>query len=159
MERTRRGLDVLIVNPTIIIGEGDFSRSSGELFSQTAKGLPVYSEGSNGFVFYGCCFGLFGLGRKRGLGAKIFTNGANLSYKDAMTKIAKSVNAAPPTKVIKGWMINLIVFIFKFLEIVTGRKSLANKTSMFMAQLDTKYDGSKILKTIDNWSYEDIDSN
>lgn len=153
------GLDVLIVNPTIIIGEGDFSRSSGELFSQTAKGLPVYSAGSNGFVSaMDVASACLALAERGAWGQRFLLNGANLSYKDAMTKIAKSVNAAPPTKVIKGWMINLVVFIFKFLEIVTGRKSLANKTSMLMAQLDTKYDGSKILKTIDNWSYEDIDT-
>jgi len=153
------GLDVLIVNPTIIIGEGDFSRSSGELFSQTAKCLPVYSAGSNGFVsardVASACLALAESGT---WGQRFLLNGANLSYKDAMTKIAKSVNAVPPTKVVKGWMINWGVFIFKFLEIVTGRKSLANKTSMLRAQLDTKYDGSKILKTIDNWSYEDIDT-
>ena len=153
------GLEVLIINPTIIIGEGDFSRSSGELFSQTAKGLPVYSAGSSGFVsardVASACLALAESGA---WSQRFLLNGANLSYKDAMTKIAKSVNAAPPTKVVKGWMINLIVFIFKFLEIVTGRKPLANKTSILMAQLDTQYDGSKILKTLNKWSYEDIDT-
>ncbi len=153
------GLDVLIVNPTIIIGEGDFLRSSGELFSQTAKGLPLHSAGSSGFVsardVASACLALAESGS---WGQRFLLNGANLSYKDAMTKIANSVNAAPPTKVVKWWMINLVVFMFKFLEIVTGRKSLANKTSMLRAQLDTKYDGSKILKTLENWSYEDIDT-
>ena len=151
------GLKVLIVNPTIIIGEGDFSRSSGELFSQTAKGLPVYSAGANGFVsardVASVCLALLG---KDAWGERFLLNGANLSYREAMTMIANSVNAQPPTKVVKGWMINLVVIIFKLLEVFTGRKSVANKTSMLMAQLDTKYDGTKVLRTLDGWDYESI---
>ena len=54
-------------------------------------------------------------------------------------------------------MIDLVVAIFKLVEITTGRKSLANKTSMKMAQLDTKYDGSKVLNALEGWEYENIE--
>lgn len=152
------GLNVIIVNPSIIIGEGEFSRSSGELFSQSAKGVPVHPAGANGFVsarsVASACFRLAGSNIR---GERFILNAANLSYKTAMTLIAESVNANPPTKVVKWWMIDLVVAIFKLVEITTGRKSLANKTSMKMAQLDTKYDGSKVLNALEGWEYENIE--
>ena len=152
------GLRVLIVNPSIIIGEGDFSRSSGELFSQSAKGVPVHPAGANGFVsarsVASACYKLAESGLR---GERFLLNASNLSYKTAMNLIAKSVNAAPPTKVVTWWMIDIVVAIFKLLEIITGRKSLANKTSMKMAQLNTKYDGTKILGVLKGWEYESIE--
>ena len=152
------GLRVLILNPSIIIGEGDFSRSSGELFSQSAKGVPVHPAGENGFVSArdvgNACLALAESGV---WGQRFLLNAENLSYKDAMTAIAISVGAKPPAKIVKGWMIDIVVFLFAALELFTGRKSLANKTSMLMAQLKTEYDGSKIMRTLDNWQYESVE--
>ncbi len=151
------GLSVLILNPTIIIGEGDFSRSSGELFSQSAKGVPVYPAGENGFVSArDVAKACWALAESEVRGERFLLNAENISYKEAMTAIAHSVDSAPPTKVVKWWMIDLVVFIFKVIELCTGRKSMANKTSILMAQLKTEYDGGKTLKTLENWEYESV---
>lgn len=151
------GLSVLILNPSIIIGEGDFSRSSGELFSQSAKGIPVFPAGENGFVsakdVASACLALAESGIR---GERFLLNAENISYKDAMGAIAHSVGAKPPTKIVNGWMISLVVFMFAALEFFTGRKSMANKVSMKMAQLKTHYDGSKILRRLDGWKYESV---
>ena len=44
------GLNVGIVNPSVIIGAADWSRSSPALFKQIDGGLKFYPKGSNGFV-------------------------------------------------------------------------------------------------------------
>ena len=46
----RQGLDVVIVNPAIILGAGLRGRSSVKLFEQASKGMPFYTEGVNGYV-------------------------------------------------------------------------------------------------------------
>lgn len=149
------GLNVLILNPSIIIGEGDFSRSSGELFSHAAQGVSVYPAGENGFVSARdvgkACLAL---AASKVRGERFLLNAENISYKDALTAIAHSVGAKAPDKIVKWWMIDLVVFIFASLEIFTGRKSMVNKTSMLMAQLKTEYDGSKIQNVLENWKYE-----
>lgn len=151
------GLNILILNPSVIIGEGDFSRSSGELFSQSAKGIPVFPAGKTGLVsardVASACLALAESGIR---GERFILNAENISYKDAMGAIALSVGAKPPTKIVKWWMIDLVVFWFAALEFFTGRKSMANKTSMMMAQLKTDYDGSKILKKLHCWKYEKV---
>jgi nucleoside-diphosphate-sugar epimerase len=45
-----RGLEAVIVNPTIVLGPGDWSRSSARLIQTIWKGFPFYSTGVNSFV-------------------------------------------------------------------------------------------------------------
>ena len=44
------GLQAVIVNPSIIIGPGDWNRSSSYLFSAVWKGMKFYTEGVTGYV-------------------------------------------------------------------------------------------------------------
>jgi dihydroflavonol-4-reductase len=44
------GLKAVIVNPTIVLGPGDWDRSSARMIKTVWKGFPFYSSGVNGFV-------------------------------------------------------------------------------------------------------------
>ncbi len=44
------GLNAVIVNPVVIIGPGDWERSSARLIPQIWKGFPAYTTGVTGFV-------------------------------------------------------------------------------------------------------------
>lgn len=46
----QEGLEVVIVNPGIIIGPGFWNQGSGELFTKVKNGLPFYTKGSTGFI-------------------------------------------------------------------------------------------------------------
>lgn len=44
------GLNVVIVNPSLIIGGGNWQQSSSNMFSRAYRGLRFYTEGVSGFV-------------------------------------------------------------------------------------------------------------
>lgn len=44
------GLEVVIVNPCVILGFGDWNSGSSRLFKQAARSFPFYSDGANAFV-------------------------------------------------------------------------------------------------------------
>jgi dihydroflavonol-4-reductase len=44
------GLSAFIINPTIIIGPGNWTGGSTQMFSQVNKGMPYYTNGITGFV-------------------------------------------------------------------------------------------------------------
>lgn len=44
------GLNVCVLNPGVILGVGDFSKGSINLFQSIYKGMPFYSNGINGYV-------------------------------------------------------------------------------------------------------------
>lgn len=47
---SEEGMDVIVVNPSLIIGPGNWKQSSATIFSNGYKGLPFYTSGVNGFV-------------------------------------------------------------------------------------------------------------
>ena len=47
---SEEGLDVVIVNPSLIIGAGNWEQSSANLFTKGYRGIKFYTEGINGFV-------------------------------------------------------------------------------------------------------------
>lgn len=44
------GLNVVIVNPGVILGTGDWNKGSCKLFELVWRGMPFYTEGVNGYV-------------------------------------------------------------------------------------------------------------
>lgn len=47
---TEEGLNVVIINPSIVLGPGFWEQSSGKLFSAVYNEFPFYSRGANAFV-------------------------------------------------------------------------------------------------------------
>src|SRR6218665_3559657 len=47
---SEEGLDVVIVNPSLIIGAGNWDKSSSNMFSKAYKGMRFYTDGTTGFV-------------------------------------------------------------------------------------------------------------
>lgn len=142
------GLDVCMVQPTIIIGAGDFSKSSGKLFLQIDKGLPVYPIGANGFVaskdVASACVAM----ADEGLWGKSFVlNGANLRFKEAFKMIAESIGTKAPKRPLRKWMSNVICAL-PFVQ---------NKMGLKAMQEDIEYDGSTVVAALNGWSYSNIE--
>jgi dihydroflavonol-4-reductase len=47
---SEEGLNVVIVNPSLIIGGGNWTQSSSNMFTKGYKGIKYYSAGTNGFI-------------------------------------------------------------------------------------------------------------
>jgi dihydroflavonol-4-reductase len=47
---SEEGLEVVIVNPSVILGPGEWNSGSSNMFSSAYKGLKYYSDGITGFV-------------------------------------------------------------------------------------------------------------
>ena len=47
---SEEGLDVVIVNPSLIIGGGNWRQSSSNTFSKAYKGIRFYTDGATGFI-------------------------------------------------------------------------------------------------------------
>lgn len=47
---SKEGLNVVIVNPSIIIGGGNWQQTSSNMFSKASKGILFYTHGANGFI-------------------------------------------------------------------------------------------------------------
>lgn len=46
----QEGLNTIVVNPTVILGPGDWTKGSSNLFRSAKKGMKFYTQGATGFV-------------------------------------------------------------------------------------------------------------
>lgn len=47
---SNEGLNVIIINPSLIIGAGNWQQSSSNIFSKAFKGIKFYTDGATGFI-------------------------------------------------------------------------------------------------------------
>ena len=93
------GLEAVIVNPSIILGHGDWNGiGSSGLFGALAAGIPFYVPGVNGYVDVrdvATAMILLAVS-PQAPGHRYILSGANLSYKELITLIVESVGKKPP---------------------------------------------------------------
>ena len=152
------GLNVVIVNPSFIIGPGDTSKSSSEAFGILRKGASWYTNGVNGYVdARDVAHAAIKLIESDVLNQRFILNAANLSYRSFFDKVLVQLNK-PKTKREAGkFLLALAWQIEKLLAAIAGRNPIITKEKVGYALQISQYDGSKIQKTI-NFNYRNIDT-
>jgi len=134
-----KGLDLVIVKPTYMIGAYDVKPTSGQMILQVARGLALgYPAGGNNFVdVLDVAEGIrLALEKGRPGESYIMANAqGNLTYREMFTLIANVVGAAPPrfripypAAISAGYILDLAGRLFGFepdLNSVTARMGYA----------------------------------
>jgi nucleoside-diphosphate-sugar epimerase len=91
------GLNAVIVNPSIIIGPGDWQRSSVRLFHEVNKGMRFYTHGTTGYVdVRDVVKAMISLMNGEFSGERYIISAGNYSYKEILSMIADSLGKKPP---------------------------------------------------------------
>lgn len=136
------GLNVTVVNPSIILGPSKPDQSSGMLVNILRNGSKYYPSGGVGLVdvrdvSQACITAV----EKEKFGERYLLNSENLSFQDLLSKAAQSFgNEGPKTKLPDfllemAWRLSLIARLF-------GIKSISKETAR-SAQRQTNYGNSK----------------
>ncbi|MFV5698152.1 NAD-dependent epimerase/dehydratase family protein [Flavobacterium sp. ZT3R17] len=94
----QEGLEVIILNPGVIIGPGFWEQGSGQLFTKVKKGLSFYTLGSSGFVAVTDVVRIATQLMKSEIHNERFTLIAkNIVFRDILNSIADSLHTKRPT--------------------------------------------------------------
>ena len=97
------GLNAVIVNPSVIIGPGNWKRGTARFFTSIKKGLKYYSGGMTGFVdvrdVCRCMIALMDSGIS---GERFIISSEELQYRDLLDMIADALGRPRPSKEISG---------------------------------------------------------
>ena len=86
---SHEGLEVVIVNPSVILGPGNWSKGSSQIFQKIHSGLKFYTAGSTGYVdVVDVANSLVALLFSNVKNERFIVNGANLKYRDCFDRIA-----------------------------------------------------------------------
>lgn len=127
------GLNAVIVNPTIIIGPGNWKTGSTAMFPQVWKGLKFYTNGTSGFVdvrdVTRCMIALMESNKN---GERFIINAENLTYRKIFDWIADGLQKPRPSIYANTWMRNvawrtesLKKFVFKTRPFITRETALS----------------------------------
>lgn len=138
------GLEVAVLYPTHMLGPGDWAHDHApRLWQQAARERGFYPTGTTGFVDVRDVAEavLFLLDQDQD-GERFLLNAANLSWRDAMTRIAESIGAKAPTLKVHPWQSALLWPVEALRARVAGTKPIITRESHQNVQADFQYDGS-----------------
>lgn len=141
----QEGLEVIVVNPSIILGPGDWHEGSNKLFYTVYKGLKVYSPGSSGFVdVRDVAAAMLHLDTGNFIGRRYLLNAANWSYQQLFTSLAEHFGVKAPSWAPPRWLSELGWRILVVLSWFTGKKPFITRETTRSAYNRFSYDGSRI---------------
>ncbi len=143
------GLNAVIVNPSVIVGPGDWSKGPSAFFPLVKKGLKFYTTGTNGFVDVKDVVKTMLLLQESSIsGERFIISSENLTYKQLFEMISESLHCPPPTihagKLISeiGWRLE------KIRCALLHKKPLITKETSRTANNFYNYSNQKILHFI-----------
>ena len=154
---SQEGLDVVIVQPGVIIGEGIWSSASGGIFRTIAKGLKFYTPGGIGIVdVKDVVKAMIYLTKSELKNQAYILVGENILYKKLLTKISNKLHRkAPKFLISKILMLSFANFDWVLNKLFKTRRKLLKSTvrNLFKRSF---YDSSKITTTM-NFNFRDLD--
>lgn len=155
---TEEGMDVVIVNPTVVVGPGNPSRSSNAIFSLAKKGFAWYTAGTGGFVdARDVADAAVKLMESSIANERFVLNAQNLSYRDFADKLLARFGHQPTSREMGAGLSGLLWRTEKFLTLFSGKPPRITKESAHAAREAATYTGQKITEAID-FTYRDIDA-
>lgn len=151
------GLDAFMVNPSLIIGPGDWSASTGAMFKKAWNGLPFYTRGGNSFVDVRDVVSAMIMLMDNGVSNERFIVGAeNRKFKEVFELIAAEMGKKPPTLEATPFLTGLTWRVEKVISALTGKKPFITKEVAHHAMQLNRYDNSKLLAQLPDFRYRDM---
>ena len=154
---SQEGVDVVVVNPGVILGSGFWNSGSGKLFSQVNNGFRFYTEGVTGFVsVQDVVKPMILLMNSPVKNERFILISENKSFKEIFFLIADTLGKSRPSIKIKPWQTNLFWRFAWCVSKIARKEPLLSKYSARSAHSVAEYSSEKIQKKI-NYQFEDLE--
>lgn len=148
------GLDAVILNPSTILGFGDWSTGSSAIFKNVYKEFPWYSKGMNGFVDVEDVARAAVLLMESDITEQRFIiNGDNWTFKNLLDAIARALDKKPPHKEATPFIAGLAWRMAWLKAKLTGGKAFLTRESARVAQSNTTFANTKILNALPGFHF------
>ena len=152
---------LVVVNPTVILGPGDYRRSSSALFRVLDRGLSWYPTGSGGYVgaddVAEVCVRLADSELRD---ARFVLCAEHRTHQEVIGLIADALGRPRPSRAVRGWMAGVVWRLVRVHELLTGRRSMISRESLASGKEHQHYDGTLILRALadmgQTWAYTPI---
>ena len=146
----QEGIDVVIVNPGVILGPHFWHRSSGTIFKYINKGLKYYTLGNISIVgLNDVVKSLILLMKSPIRNERFILVVKNMKQKKLLDKIAIKLNKEKPYLPVTKSILYILFILDKIFSFLKLKKKVLSLALIDELCNNTEYDGSKILSKID----------
>jgi len=143
------GLNAVIVNPSVILGAGNWNEGSPSLFKNVWNGMRFYTQGKTGYVYVNDVVELmYKLMHSEFTNQRFIISAENLSYKEIFSKIALALNKDVPSIKANRQLLNIVWRLDKLKSMFTFSKPKITKEIARSADKQTCYSNKKIKEAI-----------
>lgn len=144
------GLSAVIVNPTLILGEGDWEKSSTQIFRYVYREKPFYTEGiANVVDVKDVAEIVYRLAGSDIAGERFLLNAGSISYHNLFNMIADKMNRKRPSFKVGPGLAGVIWRVEALRTWLLGTKPLITKETAQSAARKITYDNTKVRKALD----------
>ena len=153
----QEGLNVVIVNPGVIIGSGFWRFGSGSFFKRIYKGLKYYTTGTTGYVSVNDVVNIMTLLMDGNIkNERYIVIAESLTFQSFFTKIANALNVEPPKKKASSFLLQIAWRMDWLRSKIKGKHRRLVKHSVNSIQSITNYDNSKVKSHL-NYEFNSVD--
>ncbi len=144
------GLNAVIVNPAVILGSGDWNRSSGEFFSRVAAGMRYTTKGSTSYVdVQDVVRAMQALMASDISGKRFVLAEGTYSYESIFKAVAHAVQRTKDFKIATPFLTGLAWRLEKLRCQLTGGKARITRYTHRSAHRLAAYSGERITRELD----------
>ncbi|MES2849985.1 MAG: NAD-dependent epimerase/dehydratase family protein [Bacteroidota bacterium] len=152
------GLDAVMVNPTMIFGDGDWNAGSSQMFKTVYEEFPWYSEGVTGFVdVRDVVKAMIQLMESNISSERFIISAEDRSFKDVFALIAKAFGKKAPHKKVTPLLAQIVWRWEAIKSRFTGKDPLVTKETAKTALATVHFDNSKLKKFLPSFTYTPVE--
>jgi nucleoside-diphosphate-sugar epimerase len=152
------GLEAVILNPSTILGYGDWNSGSCAIFKNVHKEFKWYSPGINGFVDVEDVARVAVLMLENRLSAERYIiNGDSWPFKKIQDVMSAAFGKKHPTRKANAFLLGLAWRLEKLKSVFTGHKPLLTKESAKVAMSQTWFENEKLLAALPGFSFTPLE--
>lgn len=151
------GLATVILNPSVIIGPGNWNNSSINLFKHVNEGNPLYPIGSLNFVDVRDVVNIAIKFLSNNVHSERFIlNAGMLSYKSFFGLVANAMHKKAPFLKVNPSLAVFVAAVLRIVKFFTGIKSNITKEAVLMSQLRILFSADKVEKQL-NYKFRSVE--
>jgi dihydroflavonol-4-reductase len=147
---SQEGIDVVILNPGVILGAGFWKENTGQFFSKVANEFKYFTEGVTGFVGVNdVAKAMISLVKSDVKNERFILVSENNSFREVFTLIANEFDKKAPSIKVSKLLSGFFRRIDALVTFITRKKRLITKDSVRSLHGKTEYSSEKIKSAID----------
>ncbi|RYF76248.1 MAG: NAD-dependent epimerase/dehydratase family protein [Cytophagaceae bacterium] len=144
------GLPVVMVNPSVVLGEGDWTRSSTQLIKYVHDENRFYTEGDINYVdVLDVAEAIVNLLHSDVVDRRFILNAGAMPYQDFLTQLAQALGKRPPSIRVPPGLAKVLATLESVRSAITGTSPLITLETARGASHKYYYPGEQIMQVLD----------